>query len=679
MTSIQVAVRIRPFSPAELQKGKENDQFYIPKQTVQLLDEKVIIFDPIHKNTNPENRLARLATSKRYNKDIKYGFDRVFDMNSTQQHIFQQLCQPLLLDLMNGYHATIFAYGATGAGKTYTITGINNDPGIIFLSLDFLFNKLPTMDKVFQVEISYLEIYNEQLHDLLEPSNAPQLRENGSSVQLANISTHSPQSPTEVMELITLGNKRRSQSPTEANANSSRSHAILRVTIKMRSKGEQTYTESILSIIDLAGSERASATATKGFLRRREGANINRSLLALGNCINALCTNSKGRHIPFRDSKLTRLLKQSLSGNCKTVMICNVSPTLAHYEETHNTLKYANRAKNIKVSTHKNIVNVKLHISKYLEMIKELKEENKELRKQNEQDKMKLEEEMQMEVTQIMNQATVLFDAILVKQREQAQIKTQLERSRIAMQCLDAINIDQFDSDVRIRVKLLINTQLLDMDKCNALLMQRSDALDDETEGLLEEIDQVGQHENKMTHLLVQSELEQLKLKSVNAGLSLELEEVRNGLYTQIGLMAHINNIATSVDGLVGAFDVLRNGLDGGQELKHQKHERTQSLPTVDSKMDLMEDQEQNMEQTPIRMSQPLRISRKHELSPNKSETTETSEKRVKFDLARNITKMISPRHRDVVSDDIGASPVKKTNVFDRLFPSPNKKRKEEN
>eukprot|EP00834_Sanchytrium_tribonematis_P003583 NODE_142_length_15935_cov_1.439126.p13 type:complete len:154 gc:universal NODE_142_length_15935_cov_1.439126:1986-1525(-) len=120
MPSISVAVRIRPFSPQELQPPSELDQFYQPVHTVQPLDETVLIFDPIHKSQPDENRLARLATSKRYKKDIKYAFDRVFDMKTSQQQIFSSLCEPLLKDVIDGYHATIFAYGATGAGITHS-------------------------------------------------------------------------------------------------------------------------------------------------------------------------------------------------------------------------------------------------------------------------------------------------------------------------------------------------------------------------------------------------------------------------------------------------------------------------------------------------------------------------------------------------------------------------------
>lgn len=189
------------------------------------------------------------------------------------------------------------------------------------------------------------------------------------------------------MELLFFGNQNRTQEATGANETSSRSHAVLQITVEEKDKAEGTCSEiniGKLSLIDLAGSERASKTNNRG-LRMIEGANINRSLLALGNCINALVdTQKSGRknHIPYRDSKLTRLLKDSLGGNCRTVMIANISPSNLSYEDTHNTLKYANRAKNIKTSNTKNVHTVDYHISKYTQIIKNLQNEISILRTQ---------------------------------------------------------------------------------------------------------------------------------------------------------------------------------------------------------------------------------------------------------------------------------------------------------
>lgn len=177
----------------------------------------------------------------------------------------------------------------------------------------------------------------------------------------------------EVMEMIVRGNDLRTMSPTEANATSSRSHAVLQINVSSKDRNasvNEPHTMATLSIIDLAGSERASATKNRG-ARLTEGANINKSLLALGSCINALCDARKHNHIPYRNSKLTRLLKFSLGGNCKTVMIVCVSPSSVHFDETQNTLRYANRAKNIQTKVTKNVFNVNRHVKDYLKKIDE--------------------------------------------------------------------------------------------------------------------------------------------------------------------------------------------------------------------------------------------------------------------------------------------------------------------
>jgi kinesin family protein 18/19 len=175
------------------------------------------------------------------------------------------------------------------------------------------------------------------------------------------------------MDMLIRGNENRTQSPTEANATSSRSHAVLQINVAQKDRNaghSEPTTFATLSIIDLAGSERASATKNRGE-RLLEGANINKSLLSLGSCINALCDPRKKNHVPYRNSKLTRLLKFSLGGNCRTVMIVCVSPSSVHFDETQNTLRYANRAKNIQTKAVRNVYNVDRHVKDYLKKIDE--------------------------------------------------------------------------------------------------------------------------------------------------------------------------------------------------------------------------------------------------------------------------------------------------------------------
>ena len=350
------------------------------------------VFDPL--DDHAVQRFARgTGPPGRRSKDQTFGFDRVFDENTTQAEVYEATTRSLLDSVLDGYNATVFAYGATGCGKTHTITGTAQQPGVIFLTMQELFERIgeQTGDKVTEISLSYLEIYNETIRDLLVPGGSKtglMLREDANqAVSVAGLSSHHPQNVQEVMDMIVRGNEYRTMSPTEANATSSRSHAVLQINISQKDRNadvNEPHTMATLSIIDLAGSERASATKNRGE-RLLEGANINKSLLALGSCINALCDPRKRNHVPYRNSKLTRLLKFSLGGNCKTVMIVCVSPSSAHFDETQNTLRYANRAKNIQTKVTRNVYNVNRHVKDFLvkideqmALINELKQQQKD-------------------------------------------------------------------------------------------------------------------------------------------------------------------------------------------------------------------------------------------------------------------------------------------------------------
>ena len=333
------------------------------------------------------------GSNGRRSKDQTFGFDKVFDDNTTQAEVYESTTKNLLDSVLDGYNATVFAYGATGCGKTHTITGTIQQPGVIFLTMQELFERIAesTEEKVTEISLSYLEIYNETIRDLLVPGGSKQglmLREDAhQAVSVAGLSSHRPQNVQEVMDMIVRGNEYRTMSPTEANATSSRSHAVLQINVSQKDRNadiNEPHTMATLSIIDLAGSERASATKNRGE-RLQEGANINKSLLALGSCINALCDPRKRNHVPYRNSKLTRLLKFSLGGNCKTVMIVCVSPSSQHFDETQNTLRYANRAKNIQTKVTRNVYNVNRHVKDFLvkideqmALINELKQQQKD-------------------------------------------------------------------------------------------------------------------------------------------------------------------------------------------------------------------------------------------------------------------------------------------------------------
>ncbi|NXC41315.1 KI18B protein, partial [Penelope pileata] len=288
--------------------------------------------------------------------------------------------------VLSGYNCSVFAYGATGAGKTYTMLGSEESPGIMYLTMAELYRRIEARrdEKSCEVLVSYQEVYNEQIHDLLEPKGPLAIREDPEKgVVVQGLSFHQPKSAEQLLEMLANGNKNRTQHPTDANATSSRSHAVFQIHVKQQDRVvglRQDVQVAKMSLIDLAGSERASVANTRGE-RLREGANINRSLLALINVINALAdAKSRKTHIPYRDSKLTRLLKDSIGGNCRTIMIAAVSPSSLAYEDTYNTLKYANRAKEIKLALKSNVLSLDCHISKYASICEQLQAEVADLR-----------------------------------------------------------------------------------------------------------------------------------------------------------------------------------------------------------------------------------------------------------------------------------------------------------
>merc|ERR1719481_895768 len=249
------------------------------------------------------------------------------------------------------------------------------------MTIQDIFNKVASVeDTTCEIGLSYLEVYNENCFDLLKPGTQLNVRDDGKKTSISGLSIHKPKGPEEILSLLSFGNGNRTQHATDANKESSRSHAVLQIFLKQKPKDSGLSAEvkvAKMSLIDLAGSEKGCVTGNKG-VRFREGSNINKSLLALGNVINALADGSK--FIPFRDSKLTRLLKDSLGGNCRTVMIANVSPSSETFEDTFNTLRYADRAKKIKVNLKKNVLSVNFHVGQYAKIVEDLKSEVTQLK-----------------------------------------------------------------------------------------------------------------------------------------------------------------------------------------------------------------------------------------------------------------------------------------------------------
>ncbi|XP_069325850.1 kinesin-like protein KIF18A [Eulemur rufifrons] len=372
---MRVVVRVRPENTKEKAAG-----FH---KVVNVVDKHILVFDPKQEEDSffHGKKIANRNIMKRQNKDLKFVFDAVFDETSTQLEVFEHTTKPILRSFLNGYNCTVLAYGATGAGKTHTMLGSATEPGVMYLTMLDLYKCMDEIkeEKVCSTAVSYLEVYNEQIRDLLVNSGPLAVREDTQKgVVVQGLTLHQPKSSEEILQLLDNGNKNRTQHPTDMNATSSRSHAVFQIYLRQQDKTasiNQNVRIAKMSLIDLAGSERASSTSAKG-TRFVEGTNINRSLLALGNVINALAdTKRKNQHIPYRNSKLTRLLKDSLGGNCQTIMIAAVSPSSVFYDDTYNTLKYANRAKDIKSSLKSNVLNLDNHITQYVKICNEQKAE----------------------------------------------------------------------------------------------------------------------------------------------------------------------------------------------------------------------------------------------------------------------------------------------------------------
>ncbi|KAJ0098194.1 hypothetical protein Patl1_28425 [Pistacia atlantica] len=328
-------------------------------------------------------------------KEKKYSFDYAFSPDCTNLDLYAQCISSVISGVVQGLNATVFAYGSTGSGKTYTMVGTKSDPGLMVLSLHRIFDliKKDKSSDEFEVTCSYLEVHNEVIYDLLEKSSGHlELREDPvHGMVVAGLRCIKVHSADKILELLNLGNSRRKTESTEANATSSRSHAVLEITVKRKQKNK--YRNQVmrgkLALVDLAGSERASETNSGG-QKLRDGANINRSLLALANCINALGKQQKKglAYVPYRNSsceifsKLTRILKDGLSGNSQTVMVATISPVGSQYHHTVNTLKYADRAKEIRTHIQKNIGTVDTHVSDYQRMIDNLQIEVCRLKKE---------------------------------------------------------------------------------------------------------------------------------------------------------------------------------------------------------------------------------------------------------------------------------------------------------
>uniref|UniRef100_A0A670YI69 plus-end-directed kinesin ATPase n=1 Tax=Pseudonaja textilis TaxID=8673 RepID=A0A670YI69_PSETE len=369
--SVKVAVRVRPFNSRETSKES--------KCIIQMQGNSTSILNP----KNPKE------APKSFSFDYSYwshtsSEDPCF---ASQNRVYNDIGKEMLLHAFEGYNVCIFAYGQTGAGKSYTMMGKQeeNQAGIIPQLCEDLFEKIndnSNEEMSYSVEVSYMEIYCERVRDLLNPKNKGNLRVREHPLlgpYVEDLSKLAVTSYTDIADLMDAGNKARTVAATNMNETSSRSHAVFTIVFTQKKHDAETNlsTEKVskISLVDLAGSERADSTGAKG-TRLKEGANINKSLTTLGKVISALAEVGSGPSkkkkktdfIPYRDSVLTWLLRENLGGNSRTAMVAALSPADINYDETLSTLRYADRAKQIKC-------NAVINEDPNAKLVRELKEE----------------------------------------------------------------------------------------------------------------------------------------------------------------------------------------------------------------------------------------------------------------------------------------------------------------
>eukprot|EP00070_Physeter_catodon_P036759 XP_028343653.1 kinesin-like protein KIF1B isoform X6 [Physeter catodon] len=365
--SVKVAVRVRPFNSRETSKES--------KCIIQMQGNSTSIINP----KNPKE------APKSFSFDYSYWShtspeDPCF---ASQNRVYNDIGKEMLLHAFEGYNVCIFAYGQTGAGKSYTMMGKQEESqaGIIPQLCEELFEKINdncNEEMSYSVEVSYMEIYCERVRDLLNPKNKGNLRVREHPLlgpYVEDLSKLAVTSYTDIADLMDAGNKARTVAATNMNETSSRSHAVFTIVFTQKKHDTETNlsTEKVskISLVDLAGSERADSTGAKG-TRLKEGANINKSLTTLGKVISALAEVSKKKKktdfIPYRDSVLTWLLRENLGGNSRTAMVAALSPADINYDETLSTLRYADRAKQIKC-------NAVINEDPNAKLVRELKEE----------------------------------------------------------------------------------------------------------------------------------------------------------------------------------------------------------------------------------------------------------------------------------------------------------------
>nr|XP_058923427.1 centromere-associated protein E isoform X1 [Kogia breviceps] len=511
--AVAVCVRVRPLNSREEALGKDTQVYW--------------------KTDN--NTVYQVDGSKSFH------FDRVFHSNETTKNVYEEIAVPIIDSAIQGYNGTIFAYGQTASGKTYTMSGSQDYLGVIPRAIHDIFQKIKKFpDREFLLRVSYMEIYNETITDLLcdtEKMKPLIIREDfNRNVYVADLTEEVVYTSEMALKWITKGEKNRHYGITKMNQRSSRSHTIFRMILESREKGEPNFEGSVkvshLNLVDLAGSERAAQTGAEG-LRLKEGCNINRSLFILGQVIKKLSDGQVGGFINYRDSKLTRILQNSLGGNAKTRIICTITPV--SFDETLTTLQFASTAKYMKNTPYVNEVSsdealLKRYRKEIMDLKKQLEEVSLETRAQAmEKDQMAqlLEEKdllQKVQIEKIQNLTRMLVTSSSLTSQQELKAK----KKRRVTWCLGKINkmkdsnyVDEFNMPVNVTTKT---------HKAAVTLGEIDESLCSESDIFSNTLDTLTEIEwNPATKLLSQENLES-ELSSLRAdydNLVLDYEQLR--------------------------------------------------------------------------------------------------------------------------------------------------------
>uniref|UniRef100_A0A0E0QRI3 Kinesin motor domain-containing protein n=1 Tax=Oryza rufipogon TaxID=4529 RepID=A0A0E0QRI3_ORYRU len=419
---------------------------------------------------------------------IRFEFDRIFGEECRTADVYGARTKHIVDSAVRGFNGTVFAYGQTNSGKTYTMRGSGNEPGIIPLAVHDLFRTIEEhLDREFLLRMSYMEIYNEEINDLLVPEHRKlQIHESiERGIYVAGLREEIVTCPEQVLEFMSFGESHRHIGETNMNVYSSRSHTIFRMVIESREKVDESEAGescdavrvSVLNLVDLAGSERAAKTGAEG-VRLKEGSHINKSLMTLGTVIKKLSEGIEGQggHVPYRDSKLTRILQPALGGNANTAIICNITLAQVHADETKSSLQFASRA--LRVTNCACVNEILTDAALLKRQRKEIEELRAKLRSELEKERISLELEEE-------KKAKEQRDKRLIEQAKKIENLSSLvlnserdDRTTVSSKVLESVQEDPPSSTVRHgrNMEMPLHFEELIQESCESSIKHYTDA-----------------------------------------------------------------------------------------------------------------------------------------------------------------------------------------------------------